>query len=87
MTLVAIVRALISSAAIAHGVSVPFADEVARCESTYRPEVISLSGARGLYQLMPGGKLEVFYAFFMEMVNEGQMWAWTCAQNRYRLLP
>lgn len=51
-------RALVTAAAIEHGVPVSLALAIAKAESGLRPHCISSTGAMGLMQLMPATALE-----------------------------
>lgn len=88
-----IIRALIASAAIAHGINVNLMDRMARCESTYNAFAVNrYSGAKGLYQLKSPGELDVFYArgydnpfdpseaanFTAEELKAGKGYYWSC---------
>lgn len=50
---------LVAAAATKYGVSAQLINGVIQAESSYRPEVTSSAGARGLMQLMPGTAKEV----------------------------
>lgn len=51
-------RALVTAAAIEHGISVSLALAIAKTESGLQPHCISSTGAMGLMQLMPATALE-----------------------------
>lgn len=57
----AVIKALIASAALAHAVSATAMTTVAERESNFRPAVVNSEGCIGLYQLCPWGELRTFY--------------------------
>ena len=88
---IAVVRNLIAAAAIAHGVNTAAMDQMAACESSYRPWAVNEPNI-GLYQLSRYGKLREFYQrgyddpfdpaqqsnFVAEQLVLGAGPAWTC---------
>lgn len=63
MQLLQVIRNLIVAAALAHGVDSQTMLNLASCESTFRPSIVNTSsGARGLFQLLSPGELDIFYA-------------------------
>ena len=55
-----IIAAIIYAAAVSHGVSPAALQELARCESTFRPWVVSPEGYVGLFQMASPGLLDEF---------------------------
>jgi soluble lytic murein transglycosylase-like protein len=86
---------IIEEAALRHGVSPSWLVAVARCESRLDHRARGALGERGLFQLLPGGELAVFYAwgytdpddpyqaadFTAARFAQGQSFRWTCARG------